>query len=244
MVVDDKSNGNNEVDSIQSSLLMKCDTHNLIDIFVVKTRALARKKFHLKLMCLYVCLDPKECQGVTFSLTNRLIFEKYEAPKLNSSAVERVTNAYDTKDKVMLKLHQIRDVLTDLKNHLVSDQEQYLNAMHIKIDNLKKIMNIVKVLRDGAPIKGDVMATKITFKPNSKNFVGTVILNSESVDETRNITALSQHLKNVNENIKGLLAKQRYVIKRSLNESSHWFGKGLRVKKLFLKSAQHPFKGE
>lgn len=238
-VVDDKT------DSDQSSFMISCGIHNLLDIFVLKTKSLSKNKFHLKLMCLHACFESAECKGITLTVTSHLLFEKYAYPKSKNSTSNRIkAHLFDTKEKIVTKLHHIRNVLTDQRNHLISDQEEYLNGMHIKEDNLKKILYIIKVLRDGAPINGIVQATKVKFNPNSKNTVGTVALNSVSTEMNHNITTLCQHLKTVNENLKSKLAKQRYIHKRSLSEDGHWSGQTLRVKRLYLNSEQHPFQGK
>lgn len=242
MVVDDKTSLN-DTGSVQPSFTISCSLHNLVDVFILKTRAVgAKEKFHLKLVCLHVCLDSNECKGIKITLRSHFIFEKTLLNKSSDSRIQ-ATHLFETREKFLIKLHRIRDILTGLKDHLISEQEEYLHVMHIKEDNLKRIMNIIDMVRDGASIKGEVAAKKVKLVAGSKNTVDTVVLKPIEAHDNRNITELFHQLKMVNENIKIQLAKQHYVNKRSLNNSEHWSGQSLHVKRLYLNGEDHPFKG-
>lgn len=242
MVVDDKTSLS-DTGSMQPSFTIFCSLNNLVDVFILKTRAVGVKdKFNLKLVCLHVCLDSNECKGIKITLRSHFIFEKTMLDKPKKSRLH-ATHLFHTKEKGLVKLHRIRDILTGLKNHLISEQEEYLHAMHIKEDNLNRIMNIIDVVRDGAPIKGEIAAKKVKLVAGSKNTVGTVVLKPIEAHDNRNITALFHQLKMVNENMKSQLAKKHYVNKRSLNDSDHWSGQSIHVKRLYLNAEDHPFKG-
>lgn len=241
-MVDDKTSLSN-TEPVQPSFTISCSLHNLVDVFILKTRAIgAKDKFNLKLLCLYVCLDSKECKGIKISMKSHFIFEQTLLNKPNESRLQ-ATHLFDTKEKVLMKLHRIRDILTGLKDHLISEQEEYLRVMHIKEDNLNRIMNIIAEVQDGAPIKGEIAAKKVKLVAGSKNTIGTVVLKPIEAHDNQNITALFNQLKMINENIKSQLEKQHYVNKRSLNDSKHWTGQSLHVKRLYLNTENHPFKG-
>lgn len=242
LLVDDKTSSN-ATGSVQPSFTISCSLHNLIDVFILKTKVVgAKDKFNVKLVCLHVCLDSKECKGIKITLRSHFIFEKTLLNELAESRIQG-THLFDTKENVLTKLHRIRDILTGLKDHLISEQEEYLHVMHIKEDIVHRIMNIIGMVRNGTRINGEIAANKVKLVAGSSNTVGTVVLKPIEAHDNRNITELFDQLKIVNENIKIQLAKQHYVNKRSLNDSDHWSGESLHLKRLYLNNDDHPFKG-
>lgn len=241
--MDDKTAQIKDPAALPKNLVFECGTHNLLDIFVIRERKqTVKSKFTLKLMCLYVCMDPKECRGITFRLTVHNIFDEYVRGDQTSKydrhkAAIHSINANDHLDK----LARIQSILADLKYHLIHQQEEYLKPMQKKANSLKTILNVFHSLRQGAPISGNIVANKITFQPSTGNTLTKIILNSQGAS-AKNVSTLYQQLSLLNANVK-VLDKSRHKTKRSPISSEKWSGDDLHVNKLYLNGDYHQFKG-
>lgn len=240
IVVDDKTN--HDGDQTNRNIVVECETHNLKDVFVVKKRSSSHKnRFRIKLMCLYVCMNSLECQGITFKLIGHNLFDEYvhEDPS-KSSVREKNVGARSNEEE---RLRRIRDILLDLKGHLISQREEYLKPIHKKANSLKTILKVIRLLHDGAPINGVIFANKTKLVPNTGNTVKKVILRNQSTSQ-KNISTLRSELETINENIKSVLNENSQKSKRSLVSHDKWTGETLHVHRLYLKTDNHVFNGK
>lgn len=241
VVVDDKTNPY-PPNGIQKQQIFSipCSTDKLLDIFVVKTKTSDAKKFNLNLQCVHVCSNSNDCDGITFTVTIYPLFEEQIHMERRPATSQSFVNVHGSKEKINQELHRIESILSDLKSHLVSHQEEYLRRIQSKTNSFKKILNIVSMMQSGMPMTDELVANKIRFN-NNNNTVDTIVLNDDK-NINKNISTLYKEMKLINEDVLSKLPSKKQVKKRSLQTDKHWSGRFLHVKKLYL-NGNHQFKG-
>lgn len=242
MIVDDKTfehppNGINK----QQLYPIPCKSDQLLDAFVIKTKPLAAKQFTLTLLYVYACLHEHGCAAPTFTMISHPLFEELTIGKPMSTN-KPFDKIHVTQDKIAENLHHIENILTDLKNHLVSQQEEYLKPIQSKTNNLRKIVNVIEQLSGGIRLSGDLVARKVRLS-RPGNAVGMVTLTSGDATQSKNISTLYREMKQVNETVHAQMSAARAITKRSPADAESWSGDFLHVKRLYL-HGEHPFKGD
>lgn len=214
-----------------------CKSEQLIDAFINKTQT---KPSILELVCIHVCLHANGCNTPTITISNYPLFVEYNNSKPLTSAIQSFDKIHKIYDKVIENAHRIEYVLTDLRNQLLSQNDEYLKPIQNKVNHLHNILSIVENINKGIEISGDVAAKNVRIS-NMGNAMNTIVLNNNNFTRSKNISTLYTEMKAMIEtaHIRDDI-RDRSKIKRSVVAAKNWAGQFIHVNRLYLRGT-HPF---
>lgn len=132
------------------------------------------------------------------------------------------------------ELSRIKELLIDLRSHLISENEQYLKPMQDKITSMKEALRMREVLKSGTfgpePLTIYCSELKIT-APINETKIGVITLNADRNNMDAKLADTYERLKKVN--IGPSVRSKRSV---DVRETIH-------VRRLTIQSENHPFQG-
>lgn len=209
-------------------------------IWLTKHRSLNDNEFHMSMSCLQVCIGGK-CNGIVFKKASYLfsdVFVQHDGNKMNTS--KHNTKLHDSTDNMAANLNRLEEGLMELKNILISQQEEHIKFIQRKVVSLRQILNMFQMLRDGGHYSRSI-ASFIKMNQKFGNGLVSIILNTLKNTTNTEISMLSQMLKTLDLTLKNKIDLKHHIEKRSYFGAC-WKGQTLHVKKLFLtaKTNQSP----
>lgn len=134
-------------------------------------------------------------------------------------------------DDIAAQMSRIKELLTDLRSHLISENEQFLRPMRSKIVAMKEALQMRQALQNGTigpePISIFCSQVKMSASPNETT-VDAILLNADQNHMDASIAETYQRLKKIN--------ATRGKRSNGVEETMH-------VRRLTILSENHPFKG-
>lgn len=166
--------------------------------------------------------------------TLELFEEKIPDATVNTVNVIKSGEVAKTSSDIALELSRIKELLLDLRSHLVSEDEQFLKPMQSKITALKEVLQMRQALQNGTigpePISIFCSEVKVT-APTNGTKIDEVILNADANHIDARLADTYERLKKINTN-----PPVRAKRSTGTEETIH-------VRRLTIQSENHPFKG-
>lgn len=143
-------------------------------------------------------------------------------------------------EKKYKRLNHIAEVMLDLKNHLQSEQVEYIELIQEKVVHLSKILDVFNMFYTNGAISTNMIGNIVRMKQNKENNVKNIILSNSNKSSNDFIKILSEKLKTFVLNLKNQVKNRIRINKRSIehmNKSIEQL-KSLTVNKISLKSEQ------
>lgn len=215
------------------SLVLHVPDMNSIGILLEKKLTPDAKSIAHNLIGIY--REPSTQSG-TIDITVRtlkLFEEKIPDATLNAANVMKSGDGTMTSGDIAVELSRIKELLLDLRGHLVSENEQFLKPMQSKITAMKEALGTRQALQSGTlgpePISIFCSQVKITAPTETK--VDAIILNADRNHMDASLANTYERLKKINVN-----PPSRAKRSTDAQETVH-------VRRLTIKSENHPFKG-
>lgn len=144
-------------------------------------------------------------------------------------------------EKKYKRLNHISEVMLDLKYHLQSEQEQYIEVIQEKVVHLLKILDVFNMFHTKGAISKIMMGNIVRMKQNIKNIVKSIILSILSKSSNDFVKVLSEKLKTFVLNLKTQVNHRMRVNKRSVVQVKESIKqlKTIKVNKLNFKNEQN-----
>lgn len=227
---------------MQPHWIVNCAAENLLEIILQKTKIPDSNDVSHKILCIYSDFV-KQNGVINFLLrTHELYVESLSITTfyLDSNTKQDITNSNQHANE----LDRIKNLLIGLKNHLIGQQEKYLRPMQDKLNDIKKVMKIKRLVQTGQPVSEKIICTNLKVETNSNSSIDKIIINTSN--NTKSITTMTEELRKINENSLILLNEHAARLKSAENKSGDdrtWMGETLNVNKLTLKGINHLFHG-
>lgn len=186
----------------------------------------------MSMSCLQVCIGGK-CNGIVFKKTSYLfsnVFVQHDGNKMNTS--KHNTKLHDSTDNMTANLNHLEEGLMEMKNILISQQEEHIKFIQRKVVSLRQILNMFQMLHDGGHYSSSI-ASFVKMNQKFGNGLVSIILNTLKNTTNTEISMLSQMLKTLDLTLKNQIDLKHHIEKRSYFGAC-WKGQTLHVKKLFL----------
>lgn len=211
---------------------------NLMDLMLENKLSPDAKSIARNLISIYRSSGPP---NGTIELTVRtatLFMEKMPDATVSAATVVKPgENVPETSANIVSEFKRIKDLLHDLRSHLISENEQFIKPMQSKIGAMKDTLRLRQALQSGTigpdPISIHCDQVKIA-APVNETKVDAVVLNAAQNPMDASIAEITERLKKV----RAQQAQQASRAKRStVNEET------IHVRRLLIQSDNHPFKG-
>lgn len=165
--------------------------------------------------------------------TLKLFEEKIPDATLNSANVMKSPDGPMTSGDIAVELSRIKELLLDLRSHLVSENEQFLKPMQSKIAAMKEALQLRQALQTGTlgPEPISIFCSQVKIVAPNETRVDTIILNADQNHLDASLATTYERLKKINVN-----PPSRAKRSSDAQETIH-------VRRLTIKSENHPFKG-
>lgn len=207
---------------------------NLIGNFLEKRLTPDSKLIASNLISIY---QEPDTQNGTINIevrTLELFEEKLPDVTVATPNVPKAGDVPKTSGDIAMELSRIKELLLDLRGHLISENEQFLKPMQSKIADMKEALRMRQVLKNGTfgpePISIYTSELKIT-GPTNETYVNTIMLNADQNDMNASLAETYERIKKIN-----IVPAPRAKRTVSVQETLH-------VRRLTVKSDNHPFKG-
>lgn len=231
VIFDDKSN-----QPKPQLFAIPCKSEQFLDALIVEKRS---KTSILELVCIHVCLRANGCNTPAFTISNYPLFVEYNIGRPLTSAIQSFDKIHKIYDKVIENAHHIEYILTDLRNQLISHNEEYLKPIQTKVNHLHNILSIVENINKGIQMSGDVVAKKVRVS-NMGNTMNTIVLNNNNFTGNKNISTMYKEMKTIVEAARIRNSPERTKTKRSPVAPENWSGQFIHVSRLYLRG-KHQF---
>lgn len=96
------------------------------------------------------------------------------------------------------KISRVKSDLSDLMNHLIGENEDFIAPMQIKIDKMKKMLKVHKILEANNTTKlpKKMFVSKLKLKNLSKNVIESIVIKGGE-NRTSSISSITHHLKQI-----------------------------------------------
>lgn len=163
------------------------------------------------------------------------IFEE-KVPDATLSAANALTpgDGPRTSDDIAVQLNRIKELLIDLRSHLISENEQFIRPMRSKIVAMKEALRMRQALQNGTigpePISIFCSQVKMSAAPNETT-VDAILLNADQNHMDTSLAETYKRLMKINAN------------PPTRAKRSNGFEETIHVRRLTILSENHPFKG-
>lgn len=220
---------------MRNTLISTCFNERFLSLWLNKLKLLHLNRVEIKLECLTVCVG-EHCKS-SFIKTSYLLYEAIIPENMKSISVGRSLQSdhiYETRDKNMKRLSHIAETITELKNHLTTQQEEHIIPIRQKILNLRTILDLIKNYVHGSHNETkSIIGKSIALRANIKNTIKKIALNMPMRSDKISPNLLSQRLNNFITKLKNRTKNKSNIKKRSINVDN-WNGKYLHVDKLII----------
>lgn len=205
---------------------------NIIDILLEKKLTSDSKSIAHNLISIY--RDPNT-QSIDLTVRTLKLFEdKIPDATVNAANIMVSGNVPKTSGDIANELSRIKELLIDLRSHLISENEQFLKPMQSKITSMKQALQLRQALQSGAigpePISIYCSQLKIAAPPNDTQ-VDAIILHADQNHLDASLADTYERLKKIN-----TTPSMRAKRSTGTEETIH-------VRRLTIKSENHSFKG-
>lgn len=229
-----KKNLNSEM---RTRFINSCLNRNFLSLWLTKKRAANSEHLEFRLKCLLACTS-ENCNGSTFTQNSYLIYETSTPQDVKSSSLEqmmRFKSIYETKDSTVKRLNYIAETISELKVHLITQQQENIIPIRQKIINLTTILDIMKMFVNGSHNRTNTLIGKIIRMRNSmENSINKIVLNMPKELDNKVASLLLQRLKIFNSKLKKNAKNEHKLSKRSTIYAGEWNGISLHTTNLIL----------
>lgn len=214
-----------------------CLNRNFVNLWLTKRMTANSKHLEFRLECLLACTG-ENCNGSTFTKIGFLVYETSTPGDVKSSSLEkkmRFTNIYETKESTMKRLNYIAEKISELKIHLITQQQENIIPIRQKIINLTTILDIIKIFFNESHNRTNTLIGKIfRMRNNIENSMNKIVLNVPKELDNIVATLLLERLKKFNSKLKNHAKINNKLSKRSTIRTGEWNGKYLHTTSLTL----------
>lgn len=165
--------------------------------------------------------------------TWKLFEEKIPDATMNKAIGMKSADAIKTSGDISIELNRIKELLLDLRSHLLSENEQFLKPIKTKITAMKEALQMQQALKNGTigPEPISIFCSQLKIATPNETTVDAIVLNAD-----RNHVEVS--LADTFERLRKIKKSPSSRVKRSTDTEET-----IHVRRLTILSENHPFKG-
>lgn len=165
--------------------------------------------------------------------TWKLFEEKIPDATMNKAVTMKSADAIKTSGDISFELNRIKELLLDLRSHLVSENEQFLKPIKNKITAMKEALRMQQALKNGTigPEPISIFCSQLKIATPNETKVDAIILNTDRNHVDVSLADTFERLKKINKS-----PPSRVKRSTGTEETIH-------VRRLTILSENHPFKG-